>query len=244
MSLSKAQLNKLSKEELINFTLKIQEAHGKYIEEIVKKLDEALENIKALTDRQQIIESSLVVSKNVNDKLQARVIKLEREVYVSQQYSRRECLEFTGIPSDVDNKDLEGKVCEILQAIDVNVNPDDLEACHRLKKKERTIVKFSNRKTCLNALKNRKRLKDLNREEIGFPDETSLYLNESLCPYYRGLWGKCRGLLVDKLIARLWTYNGTVMIKFIDNDDAERFSITHDTDLFSFFPDRDFTKRN
>ena len=36
----------------------------------------------------------------------------------------------------------------------------------------------------------------------------------------------------------------TVMIKFIDSDDAERFSITHDTDLFSLFPDRDFSKRN
>ena len=84
MSLSKAQLNKLSKEELVNFTFKIQEAHGKRIEDIVKKLDQALERIQAITDRQQIIESSLSVSNNVNDKLQARVIQLEREIYVSQ----------------------------------------------------------------------------------------------------------------------------------------------------------------
>ena len=46
MSLSKAQLNKLSKEELINFTLKIQEAHSKHIEDIVRKLDQALESNK------------------------------------------------------------------------------------------------------------------------------------------------------------------------------------------------------
>ena len=70
MSLSKAQLNKLSKEELVNFTFKIQEAHGKHIEDIVKKLDQALESVQAITDRQQIIESSLSVSNNVNDKLQ------------------------------------------------------------------------------------------------------------------------------------------------------------------------------
>ena len=48
MSLSKAQLNKLSKEELVNFTFKIQEAHGKHIEDIVKKLDQALEVFKLL----------------------------------------------------------------------------------------------------------------------------------------------------------------------------------------------------
>ena len=243
MSLSKAQLNKLSKEELVNFTFKIQEAHGKHIEDIVKKLDQALERIQAITDRQQIIESSLSVSNNVNDKLQARVIQLEREIYVSQQYSRRECLELTGVPKDVENKDVEDKVCEILQKIGVDVNPNDIEACHRLKKKDRTIIKFSSRKTCLKALINRKKLKDLDKEEIGFPNSTKLFLNESLCPYYRGIWGKCRGLLLDKLISRLWTYNGTVTIK-LSNDDEERLSITHDSDLFSLFPDRDFSKRN
>ena len=243
MSLSKTQLNELSKEELINFTLKIQEAHSKHIEDIVRKLDQALESIQAITNRQEIIESSLAVSKNVNEKLHARVIKLEREVYVSQQYSRRECLELTGVPENVANDDLEGKVCEILNKIGVNVDPNDFEACHRLKKKEITIIKFSSRKTCLSALKNRTSLKDVDKEEFGFPSETKLYLNESLCPYYRGIWGKCKGLLVDKLISRLWTYNGSVSIKLKDEEKERGKTITHDTDLFSLFPDCDFSKR-
>ena len=95
--------------------MKIQEDHSKHIEDIVRKLDQALESIQAITNRQEIIESSLAVSKNVNEKLHARVIKLEREVYVSQQYSRRECLELTGVPENVANDDLEGKVCEIFK---------------------------------------------------------------------------------------------------------------------------------
>ena len=67
-----------------------------YIEDIVRKLDKAL-SIKDITERQVVIESSVAISNNVSSKLNERVIKLERELYESSQYSRRECLELTGI---------------------------------------------------------------------------------------------------------------------------------------------------
>ena len=136
----------------------------------------------------------------------------------------------TGIPISVPNDNMEEKVCQILSSIGVSVTPNELEACHRLKNKDRTIVKFVNRKTCVSALKNRRKLKETDQVDFGFPRESKLYLNESLCPYYRGIWGKCKGLLSEKLISRLWTYNGAVTIKI--SEDSDRLGITHDTDLF------------
>lgn len=41
-----------------------------------------------------------------------------------------------GIPETVDNNDLDKRNYEIFSEIDVGVEPDNLEACHRLKNKD------------------------------------------------------------------------------------------------------------
>ena len=75
---------------------------------------------------------------------------------------------------------------------------------------------------------------------LDFPSETKIYVNDSLCPYYRGIWGKCRKLLANCDIKYLWTANGNVLIRRGENSQA--VSILHDEDLYSEFPDFDFTK--
>ena len=50
------------------------------------------------------------------------------------QFGRSNNLEITGIPDDVDDHNLEEKVIEILDKIDVNVSSKDIEACHRIGK--------------------------------------------------------------------------------------------------------------
>ena len=163
------------------------------------------------------------------------------KLHIQEQYSRRECLEIVGIPQDISDDALEDKVCQILTKIGVILESDDIQACHRLRKKDRTIIKLSNRKKCLSILVNRKKLKDLDRPALNFSRSTKIFVNESLCPYYRGVWGKCKGLLDDGLIHSLWTYNGCVKIKVGESDSA--FSVTYDTDLYGLFPDRSFTRR-
>ena len=59
---------------------------------------------------------------------------------------------------------------------------------------QRTIVRLVNRKACESALKNRKKLKQSNKIALGFPEDTKLFINDSLCPYYRVLYGKCKKL--------------------------------------------------
>ena len=63
-------------------------------------------------------------------------------------YSRRDTTEFIGIPSTIRNHDLEDKMRNVCGEIGVNINESDIHACHRLKEKDRIIVKFVNRKDC------------------------------------------------------------------------------------------------
>ena len=74
---------------------------------------------------------------------------LERQCWANEQYSRRECLETSGVPESVAVNDLDGKVLKLLEKIDVEVYPDHIEACHWIKsyaEPKKVIIKMSGRK--------------------------------------------------------------------------------------------------
>ena len=96
-----------------------------------------------------------------------------------------------GIPNSISNSILEETVCGVFKKIGVEIDERDVQACHRLKEKERTTVKFVNRKNCLQILGVKKELKFLDPTELAFPENTKVFINKSLCPYYRGIWNKC-----------------------------------------------------
>ena len=74
---------------------------------------------------------------------------IERQCWKNSQFLRRECVEVMGLPSSIDDKDLEPTVCRVLQHVGVDITGEGIEACHRLNKQsDKTIVKFSRRKDC------------------------------------------------------------------------------------------------
>ena len=44
----------------------------------------------------------------------------------------------------------------------------------------------------------KKDLKDFDATDLDLPAGTELYINDSLCPYYRGLWNKTKKLCNKK----------------------------------------------
>ena len=172
MNLEKGQLMKLSKEDLVLIVCDLQEKREKLLQIITTRLDKALEeigdlksNLSEVNEKHEIVESTVSVMKNVNDKLTERITKLECKLHNQEQYPRRECIEFIGIPDSIPNNEIEKKVGDILSKIDI-------QACHRLKDKDRVIVKFSNRKTTTEVLRNRKKLKTVEMSSLDFPEET------------------------------------------------------------------------
>ena len=70
----------------------------------------------------------------------------------------------------------------------------------------------------------KKSLKNANLDGTGLPPSTSLFINPSLCGYYKYLLSKCKALWSGKLISSFWVSNGSLKIKL--GDDTVK-SVTH-----------------
>ena len=92
-------------------------------------------------------------------------------------------------------------MCNILNEIDVPCGPEDLEDCHRIKG-DRTILKFSSRRKSSEVLRKKKKLKKIDGSKFDFNTGVKLYVNESLCPYYRRLSANVRNSGCIKLFSR------------------------------------------
>ena len=83
--------------------------------------------IKRLQDENQRLQEKC-------KKLEEKVISIETDVNSLNQYGRRSKIVFTGIPSSVNDEDLEFTVTSILIDIDVAVDTNYIEDCHRFGK--------------------------------------------------------------------------------------------------------------
>ena len=151
------------------------------------------------------------------------IARLREMVARQDQYTRRNNIEIAGIPNDIDDRNLENKVVTLMKNLNIQVSPNDIEACHRLNAEsenapKRTIVRFVNRKFVNQLLSKRKALKSKKLDKIGL-HRHRLYLNENLCSYYYKIWKKARLLFKHGLITRFWTYNGIPYVKVSENDD-------------------------
>ena len=181
---------------------------------------------------------SLEISRDINNKLVEQVTRLERKCWENEQYSRRECIEISGIPQSIEQIDLERTLLNAFDKIDAPVDPQNIEACHRLKfddngRSNKVIVKFSKREDMVRIMNKKKSLKNANLDGTGLPPGTSLFINPSLCSCYKYLWSKCKALWSGKLISSFWVSNGSLLIKL--GDDTGK-SVTHKDDLKALFP--------
>ena len=135
MSHSESSLMRLNKGDLVRMLLDYQGKFNNILDELKNDLNE-------LKTKFCKLESDLHISRNVNDKLSDKLTVLERKCHANEQYSRRECLEISGIPAKVGDKDVEKKVLEILDAIVAPVNTDLVEDCHRASSRDspKTVI--------------------------------------------------------------------------------------------------------
>ena len=149
-----------------------------------------------------------------------------------------ECIEISGIPQSIEQIDLEMTVLNVFDKIDAPVDPQNVEAYHRLKsgdngQSNKVIVKFSKRKDMVLVMYKKKSLKNPNLDGTGLPPSTSLFINPNLCSYHKYLWSKCKALWSVKLISSFWVSNGSLRVKL--EDDTVK-SVTHKDDLKVLFP--------
>ena len=190
---SEESLDKLLKKDIINTVLSLQTEMQSKITEMQSNT-KILEEVRKLNDKFTNLESQLLVTKNVNSLLQERVIDFERKCWANAQYSKRECLEVAGIPKSVKQNELEDKVLRIFKKFGSDIPSDNIEACHRVGRHNNVIIKFSKRKDCQQIFSVKKDLSKLDMKEVDLPKGTQIFVNQSLCPYYKSLWSKSKKL--------------------------------------------------
>ena len=162
------------------------------------------------------------------------MVETERQCWANFQYSRLECLEVLGIPISVKDDALEDKLLDIFREIGVEIGQRDIQACHRVKNNQ-TIVKFSNRKNCLQILRVKKQLKDLACTLFNFQDGMKIFVNESLCPYYNWLWNKCKTIKNKNKLHQFYTLNGIIRVRLVEHGPVK--NVKYISDLEELFRD-------
>ena len=131
-----------------------------------------------------------IVVKNVNAKLEERIISLEKSQAKSEQYSRRNYIELSGIPNDIPENNLEKVLIDICHDSDVEVEPKDIEGFHRLPvsrfskdSNKSVILKFVDTKHPEAMLRNKKSISNKDFSHLNVHGK--VFVSVSLCPHYR-----------------------------------------------------------
>ena len=137
-------------------------------------------------------------------------------------YNRRNNLIIHGIPVNVTDDELEGKVIDIFSCLGVEVKGSDIEECHRLGyvNPKNTIVRFVNRKFCYQALDKKMDLHKLDSRRLGFNPVKTLYFSETLTSTNELLAWKCRELKSAFMIHSTWSARGVIKIRRTANQRA------------------------
>ena len=131
----------VNNQDFENYKAELQITIGNKITEGIKKLNEGI-TVKLENNKDEIIQSlknEVSLLENCVGKLERQVHRLEdalinNEIKINNadQYSRWNNIVVQGIPQSVKSKDLEDKVINVLDKVNIKVTKNDIEACHWL----------------------------------------------------------------------------------------------------------------
>ena len=194
-TLAELAINSVKEPELVPkvITLKEKVIMDTDISNLCNQISKLNDTITQLHSTNEKIRSELAVVKNVNKKLEVRIINLEKNQAKSEQYSRRNNIELSGIPNDIPEDNLDKVLIDICHDSGLEIEPKDIEGCHRLPvsryirdSNKRLIVKFVTRKH-ETILQNKK---SISSKDFSHLDANGkVFVSVALCPYYRYIWG-------------------------------------------------------
>ena len=213
----------INKKDLIPIILSLQNK----LEEVNNNV---LVEIRKLNESFSKLQAEVSVTKQVNTLLSSRLVSRERQCWLNAQYSRRECLDIVGIPSEVEADALEEKVIAIFEKLGCNISTECIESCHRISKKNPTvIVKFSQRKGCQQVWDVKRDLRKIKMEDIDLPGQNKLFI-----------WAKSKKLHSLGKIHSFFISGDTIKIRVSEN--SSPLSLTHVEDFGKYFPDVDLSQ--
>ena len=222
---TRSYLENLSKEEFIEELITVDDITSK-ISDLTNRFDDFLR-------RFEVVSSDLAITKNCNRFLTERVVQLEKNAVTNAQYHWREPVEVNPVPPSISDEELGLNICKTLSLTGHEVKPDDLQACHHLKKKESVIVKFKCRKLKRRVLVNRKNLRNKSEDLRKLKFSSKLFILESMCHENHQLAYKCCQVKNARKIHSTWFWNNAVHVKLSERSNPVK--IFHIIDIEKLF---------
>ena len=122
MAYTESTLSKLNKDDLIRIALDMQKTQNSVLSDMRNELSDMKNELPGLEKNYNKLEAGLKVSKLHNEAMENHVIVLERKYWSNEQYSRRKCLEISGISFDTETGKLEETLIKVFEKLDVDVD--------------------------------------------------------------------------------------------------------------------------
>ena len=211
----------MSKEELIQ---ELTNINSSFVNNINVKLTDLSERFNEFTSKYDKVYSELQQCKSYNSHLLMRIIQLERNTVTNSQYSRRETIELNPVPAEIHEDVLEDSICKVLSLTGVNIVPEDFQACHRMKRLDRIIVKFKYHKQKQSLMYKHKNLGTKSQELTNLKFSGRLFVSKSMSHENQQLAYKS-----DRKIRSTWFFNNVINIKLTEHGRIHK--IFHVTDI-------------
>lgn len=167
--------------------------------------------------------------RKMNSKLQERVDALENqyslandEIESAKCYSRRDLLEFHGIPES-STENTNSLVIQVVNLIapELKICDSDISTSHRLPaasgRMKPIIVKFVRRDNRDAIYRKKRNLYSKSAKDIGFQQDSRLYINESLTVKSRAILNAVKEFKRRHHFKFVWTRQGKVLLKKNEN---------------------------
>lgn len=164
---------------------------------------------------------------SLKEELEVKLLELDTRLIEVEQYSRRESLVISGIPSNVPQKQLQKKVIDILGLIGLMIIPDDIAACHRLynpphsEYPAKVVVRFCNRKVVNFCLEHREDLQQKAYDKL----RLNLRFFDSICAKNEEVLRISKWLKRENKIHDYFIRNG--FVKVVIEEHGRPWKISH-----------------
>lgn len=187
-----------------------------------KKLDKANNELRKNAEK-------LTDQKYETDRLEDALDNLE-------QYTRKNSLEIHGIPDNLYSNP-EEVIHKVAEAINVSIEPSDIEICHKLKRDKGVppiIVKFISHKIKSKLYRERTKLKRVKVSDI-FPSysltpEARIFIHENLTSYRKSVVAEASKRRRNGTIHNIWTLDGKIYVKTSPDGNPIRIFCVEDLD--------------
>lgn len=185
-------------------------------------------------------KAEMVEVQQKNIELQGEVDSLWLRVHDSEQYSRRDNVEISGIPY-VKGENVYELLEKLAEAMDFNFNSNYVSIAHRLKGRKDDqrppliVARFISREcrgAWMRAAWDHRRSLTAKCLRDAWPD-TPLYVNDHLTPYYKSLFYEARKLVKDEKIASAWTWDSKVFVRVTADRKSPPIQLKSPVDLKS-----------